>query len=109
MVAQHPYPAGLTLRLDVLGLLFEVVFLDLGRLDRSIESEGLHIQICDLQELGIQYVGIPLGELRRLVVGQPEGLDLLFGQVVADDDRNLLQLQLESRQPSGVPGDDHAV
>src|SRR6266404_2531854 len=52
---------------------------------------------------------VPLGQRRRLVVGNAVGLSLGRGQPKGDMNRNRLQAELEGGLVSGVPDDDDAL
>ena len=76
-----------------------------------VEAEQVQVEVACLQvgQLERQQVVVPVGQRRRLVVGDAVRLDLLRRQVLGDVDRHLRQAELLRRLVPRVADDDHAV
>ena len=73
------------------------------------EAEQGHIEHGKVQEFQVQLRQVPGGLLRRFVVCQAEGFDLLRGQVIHPDSGDLLDPELLRGLPAGVPTHNHSV
>jgi hypothetical protein len=72
--------------------------------ERQIEAHRLQVG-----ELKREEFLVPLGDRRRLVVGQPIRLRLLGRQVLGDVDRDFLEAELPGGLPARVADDDDLV
>ena len=68
----------------------------------DVESEFAHVYFVDVGQLLRQDLEVPVGELGRLIVREPEGFDLLLGEIIRHDARHLFKSELECRLQSGV-------
>jgi len=118
VLAEHPQVAGLGDR--VVRRLGHGVGVGQPLLHAGVEQHGQLVGVeaeqrpvdaglLELGQLDGQQLHVPVGQLRRLVVGDAVCPHLLGCEVAGDVHRHLLQPELLGSLPAGVPADDDAV